>query len=228
MLCSLRHLSQGGLSLKPTGPHLAAGKEIMKSRNTTDGSQGQRAAVEKLFPVRITSRDNREYIIRRISRHDADLLKQIFHDYSEATSRFFHPHPFSDDKAAELCACGSEWADILIVTTVHDPVVGVGYGFVKRGHRPELGIGITDGHQGRGLGGFLMTALKELAFGLGYPSIHLCVYKDNLRAQKLYLSKGFTTDGETEDGKQFTMHCPASDPPQKESPGKQPSALQNR
>ena len=164
-------------------------------------------SVPAIFPRRILSKNGREFVVRFITPEDENLMKQLFRDYSDATVRYFHPHPFTPEKAEEVCRHGATWAYPLVVATSEAPGTGAGYGFLSRAHQTDLGIGIADAFQGIGLGKALMRALLELAGRLGRPEVHLCVYKENNRARTLYESMGFVIDGATTDGRQHTMVC---------------------
>ncbi|WP_078060018.1 MULTISPECIES: GNAT family N-acetyltransferase [Gracilibacillus] len=77
-----------------------------------------------------------------------------------------------------------------------------GYGFVRH-DIPELGIAITSGARGRGLGRELMNKLLQVAKTSPYPGLSLSVDPENTSAVKLYQSLGFVKVGE--EGTSITM-----------------------
>jgi L-phenylalanine/L-methionine N-acetyltransferase len=66
----------------------------------------------------------------------------------------------------------------------------------RRQHVGEIGIGVHDDWQGRGVGRALMLALLDTADRwLGLKRVQLTVYTDNERGIRLYRSLGFETEG---------------------------------
>jgi GNAT superfamily N-acetyltransferase len=68
-----------------------------------------------------------------------------------------------------------------------------GYGFVAP-DIPELSMGVSDVHRGRGIGSALLDALIAQARGRGCSALSLSV-EDGNRAKMLYLRAGFTVVG---------------------------------
>jgi len=69
----------------------------------------------------------------------------------------------------------------------------VGFAFIKLKNRTdgELGIGIRDDFQGKGIGSKLMDNLIKLARKEGLKKIRLTVLADNYKAIRLYEKFGF-------------------------------------
>ena len=65
-----------------------------------------------------------------------------------------------------------------------------GYGFVAP-DVPELGLGVTPEHRGRGIGRALLVGLISLAKSEGCPALSLSVEEDNERAVRLYEDLAF-------------------------------------
>lgn len=61
----------------------------------------------------------------------------------------------------------------------------------------ELAIGIKKGYRGNGLGPFMLTQVAQHASEAGFPSIHLCVSRNNTHAQHVYQGVGFLTVSKT-------------------------------
>jgi L-phenylalanine/L-methionine N-acetyltransferase len=89
--------------------------------------------------------------------------------------------------------------DHVMVAEVAGDVVGMAGLHVhgsKQRHVADLGIMVSDDHQGRGVGRALMTALLDLADSqLGLVRVELEVASENLAAIRLYESLGFEREG---------------------------------
>lgn len=62
-------------------------------------------------------------------------------------------------------------------------------------HTGIVGMGVIDGHRGKGMGKALLTAAMAAARAGGLKRIELSVRADNERAKRLYESVGFVTEG---------------------------------
>ena len=66
----------------------------------------------------------------------------------------------------------------------------------RRKHVANIGMGVSEAYQGKGVGSKLLQAVLDLADNwLAVTRIELEVYTDNENAIKLYKKHGFTTEG---------------------------------
>jgi len=151
--------------------------------------------------------------LRSVEASDAEVLFRYFKGLSPQSRAFFHPHPFEYEDARRIARDAANPDNVRIVATVGDEIVG--YAFIQKQshspHIPVLGIGIADSHQNVGLGRRMMEHLISVARGRGHEGIDLTVYKDNLRAIRLYSTLGFRITGETGDHKQHAMRLRFAD-----------------
>lgn len=89
---------------------------------------------------------------------------------------------------------------ITLVATVAGEVVGnlglTRFTRPRRAHAGELGMGVRDDRQGKGVGSALLTAALDLADNwLGLRRIELTVHADNEPAIALYRKFGFELEG---------------------------------
>ena len=75
-------------------------------------------------------------------------------------------------------------------------IAGHGFIYSTRVEVPVFGIGLREGIVGQGWGHRLMRAVLAEADRRELPRVALTVYKDNLRARRLYEALGFVTTGE--------------------------------
>lgn len=128
---------------------------------------------------------------------------RYFGSLGEVSRGFFHPHPFDREHAESICSASSP--DIYrIVAEAGGEIVGYAwFAPSPMSPYPVVGIGVSDGFQGRGLGGALMDALSAEAVARGLAGLRLTVYKDNERGMRLYTSRGYVVVGE--EGRQHVM-----------------------
>jgi RimJ/RimL family protein N-acetyltransferase len=62
-------------------------------------------------------------------------------------------------------------------------------------HGAVLGMGVVEGHRGKGIGIALMRATLAQAKKAGFKRVELTVREDNLRAKALYEKVGFQVEG---------------------------------
>ncbi|WP_129661204.1 GNAT family N-acetyltransferase [Rothia halotolerans] len=103
-----------------------------------------------------------------------------------------------EDAGAAGRPVGAAWLRRL---TDDDP----GYGYVADEY-PEVAIAVVTGHEGRGLGSRLLTALLAEARHLGYPGVSLSVEVGNDRAHRAYEKAGFTDLGPDDLGGHTMLH----------------------
>lgn len=136
----------------------------------------------------------------RLGPRGVALLGEFFRALRESGStRHFHPHPLTDDEAANRVAYSGQ---DLYAALVDDSRV-LGYGMLRgwdKGHEvPSLGIAIRPDARGLGLGMAMMHFLQAAARLRGARRVRLKVHADNLVACRLYEQLGYRFEGE-EDG----------------------------
>jgi ribosomal-protein-alanine N-acetyltransferase len=117
-------------------------------------------------------------------------LVDMFSEVSAGdTPRLFHPHEFTEEKADELIKSVDSYYLVL------DDGIPVGYGMLRgwaEGYEiPSLGIYISESQRGTGLAKLFMIFLHFAAKNRGAKKVRLKVYKDNVKAVKLYESLGY-------------------------------------
>ena len=110
---------------------------------------------------------------------------------------FFHPHPFTAEKAAELC--GYIGKDLYLVAVSGGVVLAYGLlrGWDEGYAVPSLGIAVHPSARGTGLGAAFMQYLHAAAVNRGAKTIRLKVYPHNAKAKSLYEKLGYRSAGET-------------------------------
>ena len=118
---------------------------------------------------------------------------------------FFHPHPFTAEKAVELC--GYVGKDLYLVAVCADEVLVYGLlrGWDEGYAIPSLGIAVHPTARGTGLGMAFMRYLHAAAANRGAKSIRLKVYAHNARAKSLYEKLGYIPAGETDGQVLYTL-----------------------
>ena len=130
---------------------------------------------------------------RLIKPSDACALGRLFERLRRhGVEEFFHPHPLTQEAAAELAAYTGK--DVYCVVEIAAELVGYGMlrGWDAGYDVPNLGVAIDPGQQGRGHGRRLMEFLHRLAHQRGAKRIRLSVYPENVRAVALYQSLGYS------------------------------------
>jgi GNAT superfamily N-acetyltransferase len=86
-----------------------------------------------------------------------------------------------------------EFIPFLFIGAFHQEIVGVAFLVVKKREplTAELGIGVVDEWQGKGLGSRLMERIIREARILGFSRLALKVYSSNYKAVNLYRKYGF-------------------------------------
>ena len=131
-------------------------------------------------------------LVRGISPGDAPLLIRIFEGLSPTSRRYFRPHRFTPEGAAEVIGTASDPNGIYFIALAGagEPV-GYGYLHDLRSGLPELGIAITDRWQNRGVGKEFVQFLVGVAEHLGMDGVSLSVDDDNVPAICTYERAGF-------------------------------------
>ena len=136
--------------------------------------------------------------VRAARVEDYEALARLYADrnaYSQTLQLPFPSHELWRKRLAQ-----NDDAQHTLVATVDAEVVG-NLGLTRltrarRAHVGELGMGVRDSWQGKGVGTALMQAALDLADNwLGLRRIELRVYADNARAIALYRKFGFEIEG---------------------------------
>ncbi len=139
----------------------------------------------------VTLKDGRTVHVRRLVRGDTGKLQDFDRNLSEETRGYFPPHAYDDQTIEEYIARNERGDDVIFVGEDSDGIVA--YFFLWYAKRPTclLGIGITDGFQGAGLGRQLMEILMDAAREAGSEAVELTTAQENARAYALYEKCGF-------------------------------------
>jgi RimJ/RimL family protein N-acetyltransferase len=134
---------------------------------------------------------------------EADLLAFHLERLSEVSRDFFRPH---DTAHPEVCL--QQFTDRIRRHAAHQDLsfvvekdgVIVGYCFLWRldrddGKFPMLGIALADALHGQRIGGAMMDCLIDRARRAGLSGIYLTHSHRNVRAGRLYESRGFFYTG---------------------------------
>ena len=105
--------------------------------------------------------------------------------------RFFHPHVFDYENASKICSYTGK--DLYYVMINDEDIVGYGLvrGWDEGFEIPSLGIYVSEKYRGLGIARMFMSFLHLSAKLKGSKQIRLKVYKDNLKAIRLYVSLGY-------------------------------------
>lgn len=139
-------------------------------------------------------------LIRALEKTDASALFAFYDGLSLASIRTFRPLGLK----TSVHACEQVVADNAASPPRRFDLVAcergaiVGWSFVANliGDHPDLGIGVADHVQGRGVGTALIGQTLERARQFGLSVIYLMVVQDNSRAVNWYKRHGFATYAE--------------------------------
>ncbi len=137
--------------------------------------------------------------IRRSEPEDFRALREIFAQPSVMAGTLQMPYPSEEMWKKRLSEVPKGMYSL--VACVNGDVVGNLTLFhradsPRRQHAGELGMGVHDRWQGKGVGGELMAAAIDLADNwLNLVRLELCVYTDNESAIRLYERWGFQREG---------------------------------
>lgn len=144
--------------------------------------------------------------LHRLSAEWEQPLAAFFQDLERGTaSKYFHPHPFSAERAHQLA--NYTGLDLYYVLVEGRRVLGYGLlrGWDANFDVPSLGIVLRDEIQGHGLGEAFIGFLHQAAARRGATRIRLKVYPENKRALRLYQKVGYKFDTEL-DADQLVGH----------------------
>lgn len=136
--------------------------------------------------------------IRGARSEDGEALARLFSDRNAYSQTLQLPFPGVDLWRKRLSDQGD--THHALVAIVGTEVVGnIGLSrFIRarRAHAGEIGMGVRDSWQGKGVGSALIRSALELADNwLGLKRVELTVYTDNARAIALYQKFGFEIEG---------------------------------
>tara|TARA_B100000459_G_scaffold142634_1_gene103438 strand:+ start:206 stop:628 length:423 start_codon:yes stop_codon:yes gene_type:complete len=136
--------------------------------------------------------------IIRVNKEDRQLIHRFLVNAGIDTLRSF---TYFDSRSLDIL-------DNHVVTLVleDDDKSIIGYGHLdKEGETVWLGIALSQGHKGKGLGKVIMDALISSASEEGVDEIKLSVYRDNVPAQRLYEKFGFKLSDQNEKSYFYTL-----------------------
>lgn len=141
--------------------------------------------------ILVTSRNDKQFIIRRLLRTDRVALQNFGSSLSEKSTSSFLPHAY-DDKTVDSLLIRSEAGKDLTLGLFYEDKISA-YLFLWYFDRPIplLGIGILDEFQGIGLSKKIMHFLIDAAREKGCDGIELTTLPENHIAYSLYESMGF-------------------------------------
>jgi ribosomal protein S18 acetylase RimI-like enzyme len=106
---------------------------------------------------------------------------------------------FSDESTASFIASVKAANGVVLVAVVEDEVVGwcdiTPALFEGMTHVGRLGMGVSAGFRGQGIGKALLKAALERAFRQGLERVELEVFRSNSLAVHLYETHGFFREG---------------------------------
>jgi ribosomal protein S18 acetylase RimI-like enzyme len=140
------------------------------------------------------------HLIRSLESDDAPSLFSFYASLSSASLRTFRPLglqtslPVCERIVLDNATSPARRFDFVAC----EQAAIVGWSFIEQltGDHPNLGIGVADPVQGRGVGTVLLERTLERARQLGLRTVFLMVVQDNLRAIRWYQRHGFVTYGE--------------------------------
>lgn len=139
----------------------------------------------------VTSRDDKQFIIRRLLITDRVVLQKFGNSLLEKSITSFLPHSY-DDKTVDAILSRSEIGkDLTLGLFYEDEMAAYFFLWYFDEPIPLLGIGILDKFQGKGLSKKLMRFLIDEACQNGCDGIELTTLPDNHIAFSLYESMGF-------------------------------------
>ena len=140
---------------------------------------------------KITTRNCKELLLRRLNRNHAKALQDFNRNLSAKSNRWFRPHGYDDLVVNKFLARSEAGDDLTLGLFQGSRIVGYFFLWYLRERVPLLGIGLSDEFQGQGLGREMMTLLLKEAEKAGCEAVELTTDMDNERAFALYKKVGF-------------------------------------
>jgi len=134
------------------------------------------------------------------------LLRQIEQDPS---GHFFTPHPFTRERIALLAHEPGKDLYYLLMEAGDALAYGMLRGWNEGFAIPSLGLAVSPGARGQGLGALMTDFLHAAARRAGARKVRLRVHHGNLRALALYRRCGYAFDapGDPRDGLLVGYHA---------------------
>jgi ribosomal-protein-alanine N-acetyltransferase len=136
-----------------------------------------------------------EIVIRRIAAEDGPALGNFFTALAadNETVRFFHPHPFTPEFAADLCAQAAVRKDRYYIACFKGIIISY---MMLRGWDegyaiPSFGVCTHPDLRDVGLGQALLAHAVAECQATGAAKLRLTVFKNNERAAHVYRKFGF-------------------------------------
>lgn len=144
--------------------------------------------------------------LRPLTPADQGSLGRLFSVLvANGDSRFFEPHPMTDDEAARLVQYSGR--DVFVIAEQAGTLLGYGLlrGWDEGFTIPSLGVAIHPEARGSGLGRLLMHYLHTIARRRGADRVRLRVHVENTAAIALYQSLGYEFGGRS--GNNLVAFC---------------------
>jgi putative acetyltransferase len=139
-----------------------------------------------------------DIIIRHSEPDDFAAIKAIYEQPSCYAGTLQLPFPSEDMWQKRLSTTAPN--SYSLVAIVDDNIVGqIGlqvFSTPRRKHVSNIGMGVCESHQGKGVGSKMLAAILDLANNwLAVKRIELEVYTDNVAGKALYEKHGFVIEG---------------------------------
>jgi len=136
-----------------------------------------------------------EIVIRQIEKGDGAVLGDFFAALTADTDsvRFFHPHPFTQEFAAQLCEGEATRKDRYYVACFQGTVIAYMMlrGWDEGYSVPSFGVCTHPALRDVGLGQALLAHAVAECQAAGASKLRLTVFKNNERAVHVYTKFGF-------------------------------------
>jgi len=129
---------------------------------------------------------------RKVTPRWVKPLRRFFREIEKKKeSKYFHPHPLSDEGAKEIAAYQGQ--DLYFLQVKGNTITGYAMlrGWDEGFSVPSLGIAIHPGYRRQGLAKQFLAFMHRRAKEKGADKIRLSVYTDNVSATRLYRSFGY-------------------------------------
>jgi ribosomal protein S18 acetylase RimI-like enzyme len=143
-----------------------------------------------------------QVVIRQIAKGDSSILCDFFAALSTDPEvvKFFHPHPFTREFAAQLCDGAGTRRDRYYVACFQGVVIAYMMlrGWDEGYSVPSFGVCAHPALRDVGLGQALMAHAVAECRAVGASKLRLTVFKDNPRGVHVYSKFGFVFEDKNE------------------------------